>query len=320
MTHSSDHTGIYHIGTFHIGTPGQPWGQPEKTLWLSEQQIKRSYAEIVLKRLEAVKALAEVEQYGELDYSQLGASCYPLYLVKSRNWQAERPTVLVTGGVHGYETSGVLGALAFIEQHIEHYSQQLNVIIAPCVSPWGFETINRWNPLAVDPNRSFVKNSPAPEAGALLNTLSGLLPQIQLHIDLHETTDSDNSEFRPAKAARDGVVNTNWNIPDGFYLVGDTEKPAAAFQKAIIEAVSNVTHIAEADDNGLMIGEPLLQHGVILYAKKQLGLCGGMTSASLVTTTEVYPDSPVTNSEECTAAQVTAICAALDFLLRNPVG
>ena len=25
-----------------------------------------------------------------------------------------------------------------------------------------------------------------------------------LHVDLHETTDTDNSEFGPAKAARDG--------------------------------------------------------------------------------------------------------------------
>ncbi|MDX3774901.1 M14 family metallocarboxypeptidase [Chromatiaceae bacterium AAb-1] len=300
---------------YHIGVPGQPWGPAEKTLWLSEQKIRRSYHEIVLSRLEAIKTLADVEQYGELDYQSIGASRYPLYLVKSRNWQAGRPTVLVTGGVHGYETSGVLGALAFIEQHIEKYSQQLNVVVAPCISPWGFETINRWNPLAVDPNRSFVENSPAPEAAALLNALSALLPEIKLHIDLHETTDSDNSEFRPAKAARDGLVNTNWNIPDGFYLVGDTEKPAAAFQQAVIEAVSQVTHIAEADDDGRMIGEPLLQHGVILYAKKQLGLCGGITDAPLVTTTEVYPDSPVTTPEECTAAQVTAICAALDYLL-----
>lgn len=31
------------------------------------------------------------------------------------------------------------------------------------------------------------------------------VPQWTMHIDLHETTDSDLSEFRPAKAARDGV-------------------------------------------------------------------------------------------------------------------
>ena len=29
--------------------------------------------------------------------------------------------------------------------------------------------------------------------------------QWTMHVDLHETTDSDLSEFRPAKASRDGV-------------------------------------------------------------------------------------------------------------------
>ena len=53
------------------------------------------------------------------------------------------------------------------------------------------------------------------------------------HIDLHETTDTDNSEFRPALAARDGLVQHNWNIPDGFYLVGDSEHPTPEFQRAV---------------------------------------------------------------------------------------
>jgi hypothetical protein len=30
--------------------------------------------------------------------------------------------------------------------------------------------------------------------------------QWTMHMDLHETTDSDLSEFRPAKASRDGVL------------------------------------------------------------------------------------------------------------------
>lgn len=43
-----------------------------------------------------------------------------------------------------------------------------------------------------------------------------------MHIDLHETTDSDFYEFIPAKAARDGVIEfQNLKIPDGFYLIGD---------------------------------------------------------------------------------------------------
>jgi hypothetical protein len=57
--------------------------------------------------------------------------------------------------------------------------------------------------------------------------------------------------------------------------------------------------------------------GVILYDYKKLGLCAGMTDARFTTTTEVYPDSPRTTPEQCNAAQVAAVCAAIDFALDN---
>ena len=60
--------------------------------------------------------------------------------------------------------------------------------------------------------------------------------RVDVHVDLHETTDTDNSEFGPAKAARDGTA-LDWHaIPDGFYLVGDSERPAPDFQRALIDA------------------------------------------------------------------------------------
>ena len=137
---------------------------------------------------------------------------------------------------------------------------------------------------------------------------------IAMHIDLHETTDTDNSDFRPALAARDAIVQKNWNIPDGFYLVGDTTKPAKEFQYAINQAVAKVTHIAPADNDGKLIGVDIEQFGVINYAGRALGLCMGLTDAPLVTTTEVYPDSPLVDDENCILAQVAAITAAIDFI------
>ena len=309
---------------YAIGTPGQPWGQAEKALWLSQQQIKRSYQQDVLTPLQqllagnnTVSKAAELLHYGALDYQTLGLGSYPLYAVASKMWQANKPTALVTGGVHGYETSGVHGALEFIREKFARYQQDFNLLILPCISPWGYETINRWNPLAVDPNRSFIANSPSQEAAAAMALLAAKAPQVLVHVDLHETTDSDNSEFRPAKAARDGSVNTNWNIPDGFYLVGDSENPQPQFQHSIIQAVAQVTHIAEADQDGCLIGEKLQQFGVVNYPKKALGLCGGMTNARYVTTTEVYPDSPKASPAQCNLAQVQTICAALDFVLQQ---
>lgn len=296
---------------YPIGTPGKKWGETEKSAWLEKQKIKRSYAEEVLKKLEALKTHMDVEQYGALSYSP---ERYPLYVVKTPNLDKHKPTVLITGGVHGYETSGVQGAIRFLETKAGLYADRFNLVVAPCISPWGYETINRWNPHAVDPNRSFHAESPSEEAGALMAYLIGLEIEFTAHFDLHETTDTDNTEFRPALSARDAVEHEIWHIPDGFYLVGDIDKPKDDFQKAIIKSVEQVTHIAQPDAEGRIIGETLQQKGVIHYAAGKLGLCMGMTGAEYVTTTEVYPDSPKVDSEDCINAQVAAIVGGLDYL------
>lgn len=138
--------------------------------------------------------------------------------------------------------------------------------------------------------------------------------QFVAHFDLHETTETDNSEFRPALAARDAVTHENWHIPDGFYCVGDTQKPAVEFQAAIIRSVEQVTHIAPPAGDGKIIGEKLEQWGVINYEARKLGLCMGLTDAAFVTTTEVYPDSPRVDDEDCIRAQVAAVTGGLAYI------
>lgn len=303
---------------YPIGTPGTPWGPAEKALWLSRQRQQRSYADEVVAPLRAgLPAQAELIQYGALDYGRLGLGGYPLHAVRSRSWKPELPVVLVTGGVHGYETSGVQGALQWLRQEFERHAGAVNLLVLPCISPWGYETINRWNPDALDPNRQFKPASPAAESALAMACVAAHGSRIDLHVDLHETTDTDNSEFGPAKAARDGVAFDWHAIPDGFYLVGDTERPEPEFQRALIAAVRRVTHIAEADPQGRIIGEPLQQPGVINYAQRSLGLCGAMTSARLTTTTEVYPDSPTASPAQCNEAQGVTVTTAIEYLLQG---
>jgi hypothetical protein len=224
--------------------------------------------------------------------------------------------VLVTGGVHGYETSGVQGALQWLAHDFARHAQHANLLLLPCISPWGYETINRWNPEALDPNRQFKPASPAAEAALAMACVAANCGRVDVHVDLHETTDTDNSEFGPAKAARDGAP-LDWHaIPDGFYLVGDTERPEPAFQRALIDAVRRVTHIARADEHGRIIGATVQQEGVIHIAQRSLGLCGGFTGARLVSTTEVYPDSPTATPAQCNEAQAVTVSAAIDYLQR----
>jgi hypothetical protein len=290
-----------------------PWLPADRCAWLASRVKHRSYADDVLTRIDALRARFDAAQYGQVEYQ---GEAYPLFAMRSRNWNDTLPVVLVTGGVHGYETSGVQGALDFLEQKAESYADMVNLLVAPCISPWAYERVQRWNAEALDPNRSFTENGGTQESAALIRLLAPLQGRVRVHIDLHETTDSDETEFRPAKAARDGEVFVPGTIPDGFYLCGDEKNPQLDFQNAVNAAVAKVTHIAPADDKGEIIGSTVVAPGVILYDYKALGLCAGVTDAPFTTTTEVYPDSPRATPEICNAAQVAAVCAAIDYALK----
>lgn len=85
-------------------------GKLQSAAWREQRHIQREYQQEVVPKILALNSLFDVSTYGALSYDP---TRYPLYVVKSRHWNANKPTVLITGGVHGYETSGVHGALQF---------------------------------------------------------------------------------------------------------------------------------------------------------------------------------------------------------------
>lgn len=226
---------------YPVGTAGQPWGDTERAAWRARQVVQRSHADDVVAALHALPEAFTIEQYGQL---QAGADAYPLLLAMTRDWNPALPTALVTGGVHGYETSGVHGALQFLQERAQVYAGRVNLIVVPCVCPWGYERIQRWNHDAVDPNRSFRDGGLITESATLMAWVAARNDALLMHVDLHETTDSDAHEFDPALAARDGKAWVQETIPDGFYVIGNSENPEPAFQQALIAAVAPITHIA----------------------------------------------------------------------------
>lgn len=298
---------------YPVGTPGQPWGDTERAEWRARQVVQRHYADDVVVALNALPDALEIVQYGQLESI---TDTYPLLLAKTRNWNPALPTALVTGGVHGYETSGVHGALQFLRDHAQEYAGRINLIVAPCVCPWGYERIQRWNHDAIDPNRSFRDGGRIVETASLMHWVAARNDDLLVHLDLHETTDSDAHEFDPALASRDGKPWHPETIPDGFYVIGNSENPEPAFQRALIAAAAPITHIAPADAQGNLVGLPLQSPGVVWGESRSIGACAGFTSARFATTTEVYPDSPRTTPAECNAAQVAAVRAGLDFALQ----
>ena len=297
--------------TSPIGVAGRPWGERERDQWRSQQTRRRSYDDEVVAPIDALSDRFERVAYGRIEYAD---GTYTLYALRSRVMQSALPTALVTGGVHGYETSGVFGALAFLDQVANAYSESINLLVVPCVSPWAYERINRWNYDAVDPNRNFRAGGPL-EATALIDLVRSFADDYHVHVDLHETTNTDRTEFGPALSARDGRVFVEGEIPDGFYLVADSEDRQLEFQQAIIAEVEKLTHIAPPDARGEIIGSPVIAHGVIEYPLARLALCPSITNARFKTSTEVFPDSAHITPDICILAQVTAVRAALDFAL-----
>src|SRR5712671_1843436 len=68
-----------------------------------------------------------------------GEASWPIFCVRSARWEANRPTVLISGGVHGDEPAGVHAALAFLAGGQREFDDALQFVVLPCVIPSGFD-------------------------------------------------------------------------------------------------------------------------------------------------------------------------------------
>lgn len=112
--------------------PMKPWTDEDKVAWLKEQTLQRSYNEEVISRIESLRDRLEISQYGALSYNK---DRYPVFLLKTKSFDPKKKTIVITGGVHGYETSGIHGAIGFMEKAVHEYTEQFNFVCAPCISP-----------------------------------------------------------------------------------------------------------------------------------------------------------------------------------------
>jgi len=128
------------ISSFYpVGRVGVPWDAIELDQWRSRQSRLRRYDVDVVPRIDALADRFEKIEYGELEYD---GERYALLALRDRDLDASLPIALLTGGVHGYETSGVLGALDFLETAAADYAGKVNLLAVPCVSPWAYERIS----------------------------------------------------------------------------------------------------------------------------------------------------------------------------------
>jgi len=262
-------------------------------------------------RLEALPAdKFDVQQFGALSYDP---ERYPLYRVKSKPWNDANPTVLITGGVHGYELTGVTGALRFLEEEMAKYSDKVNFVVYPTISPFAYEIDHRWNPHGVDPNREAYAGGKSEEMQLFMKDVSKLQMHFRAAVDLHETNQRDIG-ITAERRARDGQTFQKGDdlIPIGYYLVLPSfDKEEVELGHEVIEAVRKVTPIAVEPE---ILGYPSDKGIIVLHDLDKLMQNFAKKYSDVAMTTEIYPDN--VPRKEAEDAQIATIKTAVKFAMR----
>ena len=316
------------------------WKEEDKLEWLSKQRFQRSYEKQVLTRIDQLREIGgnlKITSYGNLSLQERnelvldGAvlsgeeykNRYPLYYAEVGDMSNQKPIVVVTGGTHGYEESGVYGALEFLEKDVANYTDQFNFFVFPCVSPFAYEVNQRWTHNAWDPNRSFDRSKPyVPEAQLVMDVLDEARKKVDRDfaaaVDLHETPDRDKT-MMPPQYQRYGINLTSEDIliPNGYYLISNVSNQAPNMAAHIVETVRKVTPIAPDPE----IHGEINENGVVT-SKGDDPTHQGLNQAYMRTisensfTTEIYPEihPEPQGSQEAIAAQRATIHGILDYL------
>lgn len=285
---------------------------------------KRDYGEIVSRVTRLPANTHVIENYATTSDGN------PQFRITVGDVGNGNPNILITGGVHGYEPSGIEAALIFAEKKAQPLTARFNFVIYPCLSPWAFEHDQRWNADGEDPNRLFTRTPGAPkphvfrttdieECRHFMNSMESNGVTFACAVDLHETCDRDIG-LRILRSERfdEELAPDYREIPQGYYLTlsrreaeedNDTQ---LSLGRAIIDEVRKVSPIApestilngKRNDGGIILSAP--SNGLLrTYFDNH---------AKLVAVTEVYPDHKAMTPEKTVAAQLASIQGALNYV------
>jgi Zinc carboxypeptidase len=126
----------------------------------------------------------QLETIGEIQHDEIK---YPLYAVRIAATRRDRPTVFVSGGVHGDEPAGVYAALDFLEEIAPKFRSDFNFLVLPCVNPSGYEMDTLRSLSGANLNRQFDTKSIEPEIRVIEGWLIEQPCRFLVTFDFHET-------------------------------------------------------------------------------------------------------------------------------------
>lgn len=120
-------------------------------------------------------------------YAEAGG--YDLFYLESARRKAEVATIYLSAGIHGDEAGATEGLLAWAEKEAEQISA-LNLLIFPCLNPWGLVNNSRYDVKGRDLNRGY-RFARIPQLAAQMRILAGR--QFHLAATLHEDYDAQGN-------------------------------------------------------------------------------------------------------------------------------
>jgi len=188
-----------------------------------------------------------VEEIANISY---GSNRWPILCVRSIPWDARRPTVLLSGGIHGDEPAGVYAALAFLAEPRREFADQLQFVVFPCVNPSGFEAGSLGTRSGANVNRLFGADTPQPENRAIEEWLRTCGICFRMTFDLHEA--------RPDYVGEGFSEKDN---PRGAYLYEFVRNRSDRLGRLMIDALPPDRPICDSPT----IYNDINHHGVITY-------------------------------------------------------
>lgn len=115
------------------------------------------------------------------------ADSYSVYWLESRNVKPELPRIYLSAGIHGDE-SAATEALLLWAQNYPEVLQKLNLILFPCMNPWGLTHNKRSDEGGCDLNRCYRNGGESPVIRSQMHLLAG--KEFDAALCLHEDYDA----------------------------------------------------------------------------------------------------------------------------------
>jgi protein MpaA len=126
------------------------------------------------------------------------ASGYELFYAETKKPAASAPWIYLSAGIHGDEPAATEACLAWTAS-TSHIPDDFNVMIFPCLNPWGLVNNSRLDEQGRDLNRTYHDDS-IPQTAAHKAAIAGRRFALALH--LHEDYDANGAYIYELREAR----------------------------------------------------------------------------------------------------------------------